>query len=117
MARRRVLGQKELGMEEVKAGCKYHPEREAVVDRHGRSTGMCSECLSSFGKRGAVRKWQDVTTEKEPEYDPVLILPERIADAVKSLARPGKEMAVFELLMEKISQQVVAMLSDREGAA
>lgn len=112
MARRRVLKQMNLGGEMEKPACKYHEEREAVLDCHGRSTGMCRECLSSFGKRGAAEKWQKQPEESpaNSKYDALAALPERLAEAVMELARPGAEQKVLALMVGEIKMRAAALL-------
>lgn len=91
--------------------CKYHPEQEAAVDRHGRVTGLCATCLAEFGRRGAVKKWQQKPAGPVVyEYDAMQVLPERIAEYVRDLARPGRERQVMGMVLEALAAKVQALL-------
>ena len=109
MARRRVKDRKRRDV----GRCKHHPEREAVFNKNGQSTGMCSECLQHFGKRGAVDRWKKPEAEAAAltEKDPRTEIAERLAAAVLEMARPGAEQTVLTLLLQDVRARAGALLA------
>lgn len=87
--------------------CKRHPERVAVVNKYGQSTGMCKACLSAAGRKGGRGKAKKVRENEDQKIKKL---------AAELVRRPRlDDLTAVEVLGIQRWQGMLLRLSDRYG--